>query len=206
MLLTQNHNATQKTKLRHGFDTQALSFIDNLSGVARHLTRNRADAEDLVQDTYMKALRFADRFHAGTNLKTWLLTILVNTHRNARRRAARDPVHVDSDTVRLTSARSDPADGPEHRLMSAVRHGDLRAALDSLPARFKQAVWLRDVDEYSYAEIAQMLAIPVGTVMSRISRGRRMLFERLTDGAAHERPALAKLGGGTALERTTQTH
>ena len=100
---------------RQSFDAQALSFIDNLSSAARSLTRNAADAEDLVQDTYVKAFRFADRFDSGTNLKAWLHTILVNTHRNACRRAARDPVHVDGDTVTRSAVPSAPKDGPDER-------------------------------------------------------------------------------------------
>ena len=179
MLVTQTRCVAQV----HSFAAQVLSFADSLHSTARYLTRNAADAEDLVQDTYVKAFRFADRFHSGTNLKAWLRTILVNTHRNARRRSARDPVHVDSSTVTRTPVPSDPKDGPEQRLMLAVRAADLRAALDSLPTPFRQAVWLRDVEDHSYAEIAQMEAVPVGTVMSRISRGRRLLFVRLADAA-----------------------
>ncbi len=200
MLVTQNRRVAQV----HSFDVQVLSFADSLHSTARHLTRNAADAEDLVQDTYVKALRFSDRFRSGTNLKAWLRTILVNTHRNARRRAARDPVHVDSSTVTRTAVASDPKDSPEQRLMSAVRAADLRAALDSLPTPFRQAVWLRDVEDCSYAEIAQIEAVPVGTVMSRISRGRHLLVERLTDGAVFHRAPVAKPRSGTRLESTTQ--
>ena len=204
MLVTHTQNAAQLTEGRRSFDAQALSFIDNLSGAARALTRNRADAEDLVQDTYVKAFRFADRFRPGTNLKAWLRTILVNTHRHACRRAARTPLDVDSAVVARANVPSDPTDGPEQRLMSAVREADLRAALDSLPAPFKQAVWLRDVDQYAYAEIAQMEAVPVGTVMSRISRGRRLLFERLTDGVVNGWPATTKPGSETTPKSTSQ--
>ena len=158
-----------------------------------------------MPDTYVKAFRFADRFRTGTNLKAWLRTILVNTHRNACRRAARDPVSVDSATVTRTAVPSDLKDGPEQRLMSAVCAADLRAALDSLPAPFRQAVWLRDVEQYAYAEIAQMEAVPVSTVISRISRGRRLLFQRLTDGAVPGWAAIAKPGSRTRLETTQPT-
>ena len=194
--MTQTEDVAQLTEGRRRFDAQALSFIHTRSGAARALTRNPADAEDLVQDTYVKALRFADHFRAGTNLKAWLRTILVNTHRNARRRAARAPVDVGSDWVARAENLSDPTDGPEQRLMSAVRAADLRAALDSLPAPFRQAVWLRDVDQYAYAEIAQMEAVPVGTVLSRISRGRRLLFGRLTDGAVCDRQRVDSIKTG----------
>ena len=204
VLLLRNQSAAQVMEARQSFDAQALSFIDNLSSAARSLTRNAADAEDLVQDTYVKAFRFADRFDSGTNLKAWLHTILVNTHRNACHRAARDPVHVDGDTVTRSAVPSAPKDGPDERSMSAEREADLRAALDSLPTNFRQAVWLRDVEEYSYAEVAQMVAVPVGTVMSRISRGRRLLLKRLTDGAANGWPATTKPGSETTPESTTQ--
>jgi RNA polymerase sigma-70 factor (ECF subfamily) len=164
---------------------EALGFLEPLYATALRLTRNRADAEDLVQDTFVKALRFADRFKAGTNLKAWLYTILHNTWRNRRRDAARDAVEVDS--ARVEEAAVDglvpgatTLDTPEDLLLRATLDADLQAALDELPEAFRLAVWLRDVEEFSYAEIAEMLGIPLGTVMSRISRGRRLLFERLS--------------------------
>ena len=148
------------------------------------LTRNRADAEDLVQDTVVKALRFADRFTPGTNLKAWLYTILHNTWRNRRRDAARDSVEVDSEQVdQAASLPGGPAalETPERILLRATLDDDLQAALDTMPEAFRQAVWLRDVEEFSYAEIAGMLDVPIGTVMSRISRGRRLLLARLRE-------------------------
>jgi RNA polymerase sigma-70 factor, ECF subfamily len=172
-------------------------FLEPLFGTALRLTRNRADAEDLVQDTIVKALRFADRFTPGTNLKAWLYTILHNTWRNRRRDAARDSVEVDSERVdEAASVSGGPAalETPERILLRATLDDDLQAALDGLPDVFRQAVWLRDVDEFSYAEIAAMLDVPIGTVMSRISRGRRLLFERLQETrseAGVRRPARA---------------
>jgi RNA polymerase sigma-70 factor (ECF subfamily) len=167
---------------------RALEFLEPLYATALRLTRNPADAEDLVQDTFVKALRFSDRFQAGTNLKAWLYTILMNTWRNRRRDATREPVDVDSTLVEEAAAGSDgPAarETPEQILMRATLRDDLQAALDALPEAFREAVWLRDVEEFSYAEIAEMLGIPIGTVMSRISRGRRMLFDRLSPSAGH---------------------
>jgi RNA polymerase sigma-70 factor (ECF subfamily) len=161
------------------FEAEALSYIDALYGTALRLTRNSPDAEDLVQDTYLKAFRSADQFERGTNLKAWLFTILHNTDRNRRRDAARDAVIVDSEVVEGAAAVSNPVESPEALLMRQTLDADLQAAIDSLPDAFRQAVWLRDVEEFSYNEIASMLSIPVGTVMSRISRGRRMLYERL---------------------------
>jgi RNA polymerase sigma-70 factor (ECF subfamily) len=120
------------------FETAALEFVDSLYRTALRLTRDTSDAEDLVQDTYLKAFRAADTFRPGTNLRAWLFTILHNTARNRVRDRARDTVSIDS-----------------------------------------EAVWLRDVEEFTYAEIADVLGVPIGTVMSRISRGRRMLFDKL---------------------------
>lgn len=165
------------------FRAEVLTFLEPLYGAAMRLTRNRADAEDLVQDTLVKAFRFSDRFAAGTNLRAWLYTILHNTWRNRRRDAARVTVDVDSDRVDEAAAAPDGPSGgesPERILMRATLDADLQEALDALPEAFRQAVWLRDVEEFSYAEIAEMLDVPIGTVMSRISRGRRLLFERLS--------------------------
>jgi RNA polymerase sigma-70 factor, ECF subfamily len=168
------------------FEAEALACLDSLYRTALRLTRRAADAEDLVQETYLKAFRAAHRFELGTNLKAWLFTILHNTARNRVRDRAREAVTFDSETVeRAADAPPDAAAGrfvetPETRLIGETLDPDLKAAVEALPAAFRQAVWLRDVEEFSYAEIAQMLTIPVGTVMSRISRGRRMLFDRLT--------------------------
>ena len=161
---------------KSAFEAEALSFLDALYGTALRLTRNESDAQDLVQDTYVKAFRSARQFKPGTNLKAWLFTILHNTFRNRRRDTGRDPVEVDSDRVEL-SAEVDPAGTPEEQLLRDALGPDLQAALDALPEAFREAVWLRDVEEFPYADIAKMLGIPVGTVMSRISRGRRMLYE-----------------------------
>lgn len=162
---------------------EALNFLEPLFATALRLTRNRSDAEDLVQDTFVKALRFSDRFTPGTNLKAWLYTILHNTWRNRRRDAARAPVETDSPRVEEAATQVGgpvAADTPERILLRASVDAELREALDALPETFREAVWLRDVEEFTYAEIAEMLGIPMGTVMSRISRGRRLLFQRLS--------------------------
>lgn len=162
------------------FEHQALSFIDSLYGTALRLTRNRADAEDLVQDTYLKAFRATEQFERGTNLKAWLFTILHNTFRNRVRDAGRSPIDVDSELVEQATATGVHEQSPEELLARATLDADLQAAVDALPDVFRQAVWLRDVEEFSYAEIAAMTGVPIGTVMSRISRGRKMLFDNLT--------------------------
>jgi RNA polymerase sigma-70 factor (ECF subfamily) len=176
---------------REALASEVLTFLEPLYATALRLTGQRADAEDLVQDTYVKALRFADKFEPGTNLRAWLYTILHNTWRNRRRDAARAGVEVDSDLVEQESSRSDGPvmfDTPERILLRESIDAELQAALDALPEVFREAVWLRDVEEFTYAEIAEMLAIPAGTVMSRIARGRRLLFERLSHVDSAETP------------------
>ena len=182
-----------------GFSADALQFLEPLFATAMRLTRNRADAEDLVQDTYVKAFRHAEQFKRGTNLRAWLYTILHNTWRNRRRDASRDTVEVDSDQVEQAAAGpggGEPVETPERILMRSTLDADLQAALDELPGPFRQAVWLRDVEEFTYAEIAEMLDVPIGTVMSRISRGRRMLFERLSSSAVAPAAPVAEAAGG----------
>ena len=172
------------------FASEVLGYLQPLLATAVRLTRNRVEAEDLVQDTLVKAFRFADRFEPGTNLRAWLYTILHNTWRNMRRDAARAMVEVDSDLVDEAASLPDGTaalDTPERILLRDTLDADLQTALDALPEAFRQAVWLRDVEEFSYAEIAEMLGIPIGTVMSRISRGRRQLFAQLS--ARRQAPA-----------------
>jgi RNA polymerase sigma-70 factor, ECF subfamily len=168
------------------FEREALACLDSLYGAALRLTANPADAEDLVQDTYLKAFRASNQFQPGTNLKAWLFTILHNTFLNRRRRAVKEPVAVESDEIeRAAAALPGERDTPEQLLLRSTLDADLQAALDSLPESFRQAVWLRDVEEFTYAEIASMLEVPIGTVMSRISRGRRMLYDRLSAAKVH---------------------
>jgi RNA polymerase sigma-70 factor (ECF subfamily) len=169
-----------------GFETGALACLDSLYRTALRLTRSPADAEDLVQDTYLRAFRAADQFEPGTNLRAWLFTILHNTARNRVRDRARDTVTVDSEIMERAVEVGKPGGGgpgetPEALLLRDALAPELQAAIDALPPNFRQAVWLRDVEEFSYAEIASMLSVPAGTVMSRISRGRRMLFDQLSE-------------------------
>ena len=167
---------------RSQFSELAMEHMQSLYGADLRMTRNPADAEDLVQETYLKAFRAAASFEPGTNLRAWLFTILHNTARNRARDRARDMVAVDSDAVDQ-AADFTPATGrpetPETLLLRETLAPELQAAIDGLPEAFRQAVWLRDVEEFSYAEIAEMLQIPIGTVMSRISRGRRALYDAL---------------------------
>ena len=178
------------------FEAEAIGCIDSLYRTALRLTRVPADADDLVQETYLKAFRAAERFEPGTNLRAWLFTILHNTARNRARDRARDAVTADSEAIDRAVDGPSPYDvmgdrasamSPETRLIREALAPDIQAAIDALPDAFRQAVWLRDVEEFSYAEIADMLDVPAGTVMSRISRGRRMLFDQLQ----HLKPAHA---------------
>jgi RNA polymerase sigma-70 factor, ECF subfamily len=178
------------------FIPEALGYLDALYGSALRLTRDPDAAQDLVQDTYLKAVRARARFVPGTNLKAWLYTILHNTWRNRRRDQARSLVDVNSDTVDVVvslgaAGTTSNQDTPEDLLVKATLSEDLRTALDGLPEAFREAIWLRDVEELSYQEIATVLGIPIGTVMSRLSRGRRQLYQALI--AAGRNPR-----GGTA--------
>jgi RNA polymerase sigma-70 factor (ECF subfamily) len=185
----------------NAFEKEALGYLDSLYRTALRLSRDRADAEDLVQDTYLKAFRAARQFQAGTNLRAWLFTILHNAARNRYRDRARDHVMVDSEVVeRAADAPPGPAaqragETPETLLLRDTLAPELQAAVDALPASFREAVWLRDVEEFSYAEIAEVLDVPIGTVMSRISRGRRLLFDRLNPTRSSAVSALRAVSG-----------
>jgi RNA polymerase sigma-70 factor (ECF subfamily) len=172
------------------FTTDALTFLEALYQSAVRLARNRDAAQDLVQDTYLKAFRARRRFTPGTNLKAWLFTILHNTWRNQRRDRARARLEADSETVEqlvdLGAGADRPADNPEAGLLEAVLSDDLRTALDDLPQPYRETVWLRDVEELSYQEIAAILDVPIGTVMSRLSRARRQLYRALTEAGRNQ--------------------
>ena len=172
------------------FTIDALTFLEALYQSAVRLARNRDAAQDLVQDTYLKAFRARRRFTPGTNLKAWLFTILHNTWRNQRRDRARARLEADSETVEqlvdLGAGADRPADNPEAGLLEAVLSDDLRTALDDLPQPYRETVWLRDVEELSYQEIAAILDVPIGTVMSRLSRARRQLYRALTEAGRNQ--------------------
>lgn len=166
------------------FSAAALDFLDSLYGTALRLTRNADRAQDLVQDTFLKAIRARGRFAAGTNLKAWLYTILHNTWRNRQRDGARSRVDFDSEAVERAAdgaglGSAGQVENPETLLMREAIDADLRAALDALPEAYREVVWLRDVDELSYQEIAGVVGVPIGTVMSRLSRGRKQLYAGL---------------------------
>lgn len=177
---------------------EALALMNGLYGTAVRLTRDGDAARDLVQDTYLKALRGQARFEPGTNLKAWLYTILHNTWRNRRRDQARARVSFDSDAVdaAVDAGRVGVVESatPETALLRAAGDADIKAAVDALPDAFRQAVWLRDVEDLSYQEIADTLSVPIGTVMSRISRGRKLLHAALSGRADSPAPRTGTAG------------
>jgi RNA polymerase sigma-70 factor, ECF subfamily len=172
--------------LRERFERDALPLLSGLYGAALRLTRNPADAEDLLQETYLRAYRGFGGFTEGTNLKAWLYRILTNTFINAYRKRQREPVTVLEEEIpdwylydRLN------ADGEsasaESQVLDRIPDEDVKEALDALPESFRMAVWLADVEGFAYKEIAEILGIPIGTVMSRLHRGRKALEHRLRE-------------------------
>jgi RNA polymerase sigma-70 factor (ECF subfamily) len=153
------------------FEAEALPHLRSLYGTAYRLTHNAHDAEDLVQETLLRAYRAFDRFREGTNIRAWLYTILYRVQTDAYRRAGRSP-----GTVELTG--EGPAVPPPQDAL-AMGGEDIERALARLPPPFRTAVVLRDVEEFSYDEIARIMEVPIGTVMSRIHRGRAQLREML---------------------------
>jgi RNA polymerase sigma-70 factor, ECF subfamily len=184
------------------FETEALRHLDALYRTALRMTRSEADAEDLVQETFIRAFRFRDQFTLGTNMKAWLFRILTNTFINTYRRKAAQPEVTDLEGVDEFSLYRRMADDraassspdPESELLKGVVDTEVTDALEELPEKFRTAVLL-DVEGFSYKEIAEMLGIPIGTVMSRLHRGRKFLQKRLYD-LARER--------GIAAVRTPQ--
>jgi RNA polymerase sigma-70 factor, ECF subfamily len=179
------------------FETEALSFLDALYRTALRMTRSEAEAEDLVQETYIRAFRFQQQFTPGTNLKAWLFRILTNTFINQYRRKAARPETTELDDVEESilyrhmrdvspgSASPDPA----AELIDNTLSSEVKDALEALPEKFRTTLLL-DVEGFSYKEIAEMLDIPIGTVMSRLHRGRKFLQKRLYD-VARERGIVA---------------
>jgi RNA polymerase sigma-70 factor (ECF subfamily) len=162
------------------FDEEALDHFGALRTLSLRLTRNRTEADDLVQDAYLHAFRASDRFTPGTNLRAWLRTILTNLASNRSRDRVRSRVQTNEEEIaRAAESGISEEASPEQRLLREVVAPHLQAALESMPKALRDAVWLRDVEELSYSDMARRLRVPNGTVMSRISRGRRLLHERL---------------------------
>lgn len=178
---------------RREFEDQALVHLDRVFHLALRLTRNRMEAEDLAQETYLRAFKHFDQFDPGTNCRAWLFAILRNAFLNQVKRQGREVPGLDEGELERLEA--DVLDGaqtiesPEEDLLRRVVGADLVAALDRLPLIFREVVVLADVEECSYKEIAQVCGVPMGTVMSRLSRGRRLL-RRWLERLARERQGL----------------
>jgi len=167
---------------RASFEREALVHLDSLYRVARRLTGNTADAEDLVQETLLKAYRAWETYTQGTNAKGWLLTILRNAFINEYRRRTRHPEPVDLDTIEPFVVFDDvQEEDPQGAFFDKIVDEEVLRAVDQLPEAFKEAVMLSDVEGLSYDEVAKVLEVPVGTVKSRLFRGRRLLQAKLYD-------------------------
>lgn len=180
----RDQGTTDKSDLEERFEREALAMLPGMYSAAHRLTRDSADAEDLVQETFLRAYRGFHQFHEGTNIKAWLYRILTNTFINTYRKKQREPQTVSGDDVedwylysRMTEAGMAPS--AEDSVLDSLVDEDVQEALSSLPDRFRIPVLLADVEGFSYKEIAAITDVPVGTVMSRLHRGRKALQKLL---------------------------
>jgi RNA polymerase sigma-70 factor (ECF subfamily) len=175
---------------RARFERDAMQYVDQLYSAAMRMARNPSDAEDLVQEAYTKAFSAFHQYKPGTNLKAWLYRILTNTYINLYRKRQREPLQSNSDTIedwQLAKAESHTSAGLRSAETEALDHlpdSDVKNALQSIPEEFRLAVYFADVEGYAYKQISEIMNTPIGTVMSRLHRGRKMLRDMLADYAA----------------------
>lgn len=177
------------------FAEDAMPLMDGLYSAAMRMTRNAADAEDLVQETYLKAFNAYERFETGTNLKAWMYRILTNSYINAYRKKQRRPDESDIDDIedlylyrRLGGAESALLSrSAEDELLEMFGEDEVKLALEDLPEHYRMPILLADVEGFAYKEIAEILDVPIGTVMSRLHRGRKQLQKRLYSFAEEHR-------------------